>query len=1711
MRAPPVHRDGQIATPAAETSVIRSRLFRKYVLLFVAVVTLALIAHATFDVWVSYHEDKASFIRLQREQAESAAGKIGQFIAEIESQLGWTTQLPWSAATLEERRFDALRLLREVPAVTELSEIDSTGHEQLRVSRLAMDVVGSGIDVSQRPAFTEAVAHKVYYGPVYFRHESEPYMTLSLAGTRREAGVSVAEVNLKFIEDVLSNIKIAQHGRAYVVDATGRLIAHPDMSLVLRNTDMSRLPQVRAARAAAAGNAGEPVDEAEDIEGHKVLTAYAAVAPLGWLVFVETPVAEAYAPLYASLERAGLVLLGALALAFVTGMFLAGRMVRPIQALRAGAARIGGGDLSQRITIKTGDEVEALAHQFNDMASRLQESYSDLEQKVELRTHELSEALEQQTATSEVLSAISSSRGELAVVFETMLENATRICGAYFGNLLLYEGGAFRIVAMHGAQSQWSELRSREPIVRPTGIDPLGRLASTHQLQHVTDMRNEPAYIARNPGAVAAVELGGLRTLLAVPMLKGDELVGMFAIYRQEVRPFTDKQIELVKSFAAQAVIAIENARLLNELRQRTDDLTESLEQQTATSEVLRVISSSPGDLQPIFVTMLENAVRICDATFGEVYRWENDNLSIAATHNTPPAFAENRKRASPYARPTLEAHPIFGHVVKSRTHIHVTDLAAEPAYIERSIPGVVAAVEIGGVRTFLAMPMLREGELLGVMFLCRQRVRPFTDKQIALVSSFAAQAAIAIENARLLNELRESLERQTATSEVLGVISRSKFELQPILQGVVSTAMRLCRAEQAVIFRLQDGVYRFAAGHSHAPEYLELERQAPIVAGQGTVVGRAVLTGQVARIDDAWSDPLYEKKADARIGGVRSMIGVPLMRQGEPIGAIGLARNRVEPFSEREIELVSTFADQAVIAIENVRLFEAEQERTKELRESLEQQTATSDVLRVISSSPGDLEPVFSTMLENAVRICDAKWGTIHRWEGDALHLIATHNTPSAFEEARKRIPVYSPHPRAFLGQMVVTKTAVHTADCRAEQGYTERLDPPFVAAVELGGARTALAVPMLKENNLIGSFALVRQDVRPFTDKQIELVQSFAAQAVIAIENARLLNELRESLAQQTATADVLSVISSSPGELEPVFDAMLENASRLCEAPFGTMLLRDGDVLRIVARHVPPASTAIFDRGSELVISDNSTHPLVRVLDSKEVIHIADLRTDPSYVAGNSRVVAFVDVIGARTGLCVPMLKDNECIGAFVNCRLEVRPFADKQIELVRNFAAQAVIAIENTRLLTELRQRTDELARSVEELRALGETSQAVNSTLDLETVLNTIVTKAVQLSGTEAGAIYSFDEAAREFRLRATYGMDQQLINALSQHHVGLGEPNVAEAIATGGPTQIADLREGLASPITEIMLRAGYRARLVAPLLRGAEMIGMLVVRRRAPGAFASNTVDLMKTFAAQSVLAIQNARLFHEIEDKGRQLEVASKHKSQFLANMSHELRTPLNAILGYTELILDSIYGEAPEKMREVLERVQANGKHLLGLINDVLDLSKIEAGQLTLSLSDYSLAELVQGVYVAVEPLASRKSLALTTKVAEGLPFGRGDERRLAQVLLNLVGNAIKFTDAGEVRIEASCSNGAFSVAVRDSGPGIAPADQAKIFEEFQQVDDSSTRQKGGTGLGLSISKRIVEMHGGRILVDSELGKGSTFTIKLPVRPGGEGKAA
>jgi signal transduction histidine kinase len=586
----------------------------------------------------------------------------------------------------------------------------------------------------------------------------------------------------------------------------------------------------------------------------------------------------------------------------------------------------------------------------------------------------------------------------------------------------------------------------------------------------------------------------------------------------------------------------------------------------------------------------------------------------------------------------------------------------------------------------------------------------------------------------------------------------------------------------------------------------------------------------------------------------------------------------------------------------------------------------------------------------------------------------------------------------------------------------------------------------------------------------------------------------ELKEALDQQTATAEVLGVINASPGDLTPVFNAILEKAHSLAGIAYGSLHLYDGEMFRAAAVHgLSDAFADVLRQGFR-----GADAPMTRpLLDGDRLVHIPDL-SDIDHPMAQSAV----EVGGIRTALFVPLRRDDALLGMIVSGRHEVRPFSDKQIALLENFAAQAVIAMENARLLGELRARTAELGRLVEELRILSEVGRAVSSTLDLRTVLSTILTRSVGLTGADAGAVFRYLRTERAFRLVEAVAWDETLVRSVRDLRVPEDETAMGEAATRREPIQLADLAERPSAPLRDANLAAGFRGALIVPLVGPERILGALVLQRRATGEFPPEAVQLMQTLASQSVLAIQNARLFREIADKSEQLAQASEHKSQFLANMSHELRTPLNAILGYAELLVDGVYGQLPDRPRGVLERIQNNGKHLLALINDVLDLAKIEAGQLTLTIEDYSMPEVVKSVVTATEPLATSKGLKFTAALQDDMPNAHGDARRVSQVLLNVVGNAIKFTDQGEVEIRAAADKGHFVLTVRDTGPGIAETDQDRIFGEFQQIDNTNTRKKGGTGLGLAISKRMVEMQGGTISVDSVLGEGSTFRVVLPV---------
>lgn len=908
---------------------------------------------------------------------------------------------------------------------------------------------------------------------------------------------------------------------------------------------------------------------------------------------------------------------------------------------------------------------------------------ADLRRKNAQLTRELREALDRQIATSGVLKVISRSTFDLQVVLQMLTETAARLCDADMASIARQDEAGFYQATNYNFPPDWVEYsRAFRTFAGRGSIS--GRALLDKKAVQVADVEADSEYIYREQQ-----KKSGYRTFLAVPLLRNGQPVVLLNLGRTSVRPFTEKQIELVSTFADQAVIAIENARLFNEVQARTNDLSESLQQQTATAEILSVISSTPGDLVPVFEAMLSKAMHLCGANFGVLNTFDGKSFHTGATYGLPPAYDEfRRNRTLEYGPGTAPARLLEG-----EPYVEFVDLLESETY-RAGEPNRRALVDLGGARSLLAVPLLKDERVVGSVMIFRQEPQRFPDKQIALLNQFAAQAVIAIENARLLNELRESLQQQTATADVLKVISRSAFDLQTVLDTLVESATRLCDGDEGTIFQPSDGAYRLAAICGVSPRRKRFFENHLFRPGNETTTGRVLLEGRTIHIEDSQTDPDY-RLSDPE--PVRTRLGVPLLREGAPIGVFVLARREVRPFTEKQIELVQTFADQAVIAIENVRLFDEVQAKTRDLSEALTYQTGSSNILKVIASSPTDAGPVFAAIVESACELCEAYDAVLRLKEGNDLCFSAHQGPIWTF---RENWPISR---NWTAGRSVIERQPIHVHDLRSSEG-----DEFPEGRARQQGDRTILSVPLLREGEAIGAITLRRTEVNPFSDKQIALLETFANQAVIAIGNVRLFEEvqartrdLTESLQQQTATSDVLRVISASPGELEPVFQAMLENAGRLCEAKFAMLFLYEENQFRAVGKwNLPPAWGEFLTKNT--ILADPKV-PLGRVVMTKQPVQVADILLDQSYIEGSPGMVGVAEVGGARTLLQVPMLKENELVGTIGIYRQEVRPFTDKQIALVQNFAAQAVIAVENARLLNELRQRTNDLTGSLEDLR------------------------------------------------------------------------------------------------------------------------------------------------------------------------------------------------------------------------------------------------------------------------------------------------------------------------------------------------------------------------------------------------------------------------
>jgi signal transduction histidine kinase len=948
---------------------------------------------------------------------------------------------------------------------------------------------------------------------------------------------------------------------------------------------------------------------------------------------------------------------------------------------------------------------------------------------------------------------------------------------------------------------------------------------------------------------------------------------------------------------------------------------------------------------------------------------------------------------------------------------------------------------------------------------------------------------------------LNEALEQQTATAEILRLISSSPTSVEAVFDTILANALRLCETPNGGIFTFDGQVFRPAAVAGFSDEFLNSLKEAVILPGPETPLRRVGLGLQVSHVADILSDPSFSPPDAYRLEGMRTALAVPMLKQGRLVGALTFHRHEVRPFTDKQIALIMTFADQAVIAIENVRLFKELETRNRDLTVALDQQTATAEVLKVISNSPTEMRPVFQAIVDSAVRLCDAAFGGLIRWDGDLMTIgaISSQTRPEergAFEEIYP-LPV-TPRSR-LVGLAIREKRVVQIDDVQAEPDVLSAAQNRRL--VQAQGYRTFLAVPLLRGDACFGAISLWRRVVAPFSEQHIALLQTFAEQAVIAIENVRLFNETKEALEQQTATSEILGVISSSPTDIQPVFDAVAESAARLCESYDSQIWRRDGDRLFPAAHHGPipvlPTDEFILSLGRG-TISGRS------VLDGR-TIQVGDMQAQVEEFPEGGKLAR---QLGYRTILSVPLMREGVAVGAIVLRRIEARLFTERQIALLQTFADQAVIAIENVRLFNELQASNRDLTTALDKQTATSDILRVISrSQTDVQPVFDAILTSAVRLLRGYSGTLAQIAGDQIELAAYTRTGAAGDAVARDASHRPLDSEGVHARTIRDRAPMTVADLQT---DPRFPERVHAFARARgllgvITVPLLRHGEALGSIAVARREPGEFNTDEFGLLQTFADQAVIAIENVRLFKELEAANRELAAASQHKSEFLANMSHELRTPLNAVIGFSEVLSERMFGELNEKQDEYLKDIHASGQHLLSLINDILDLSKIEAGKMELELSDFDLPMTIDNALMLIRERAARRSIALNTAVDERVGQVHADERKIRQVLLNLLSNAIKFTpEGGRIHVEARSVNESIEVSVTDTGVGIAPEDQEAVFEEFRQVGTADKKVEG-TGLGLALSRKFIELHGGKIWVKSQVGEGSTFTFTVPVRRG------
>ena len=1122
------------------------------------------------------------------------------------------------------------------------------------------------------------------------------------------------------------------------------------------------------------------------------------------------------------------------------------------------------------------------------------------------------------------------------------------------------------------------------------------------------------------------------------------------------------------------------------DLLRARDQAEEALEQQTATAGILRVISSSPTDTQPVFDAIVQSGLKLFPGAAIAVALPDGGEVRVAAIAETDPARAAAWKGRFPFP---LTRDYMHGAAILDGRLVDVPDARDAPPGLEIGCRNFLAS----GYRAATMMPMLRGNAAIGAISVLRLAPGPLSGKQIALLKTFADQAVIAIENVRLLNETKEALEQQEASAEVLQVISSSVANTKPVFEKILESCERLFAGRNVGIALVgEDGLIRVNAYHGLGLQ--DPEQHFPVPLTEASGAGSAILLRRVMHYPDTEADDVPEyARQGSRIQGNRALLIAPMLWEGRGIGVIFVGRAVTGEFSEKEIALLKTFADQAVIAIHNARLFNELEARNRELTGALDRETATAEILRVISSSPTDIQPVLDAVAERAGRLCDSPYANVLLAEGDQLKVMSVYSTePGPAPDRGNFVPIS----RSYVnGRAILDRAVVHVPDVLP---LLDTEYPDIRRNQHKFGFRAVLVVPLLREGKAVGTIFLWRREPGPFSNDQVALLKTFADQAVIAIENVRLFNELQarnreltESLEQQTATGEILRVISSSPTDLAPVFDAVAKSVSRLCDAPDVVIVRAEGGSMRFATSVGPFGQTF----GPDFTVPIARGSVAGRAVLEQRTIQVHDLaaESEDEYPEGKALQRRY----GHRTMVAVPLLLGDTALGAIGMLRKEVRPFSDKQLALLRTFADQAVIAIQNVRLFNETKE-------ALEQQKASGEVLGAISSSIaDTKPVFDKILQSCERLF---AGKLVGVNLVGEDglIRLGAYHGPRREELEQVFPLPVDCTSGS-GLAIVERRVMHYPDAED--ASEVPDATRRGsraiGIKSVIFAPMVWKGKGIGAIFVGREHTGNFSDKEIALLRTFADQAVIAIQNANLFQEIQDKSRQLEVANRHKSEFLANMSHELRTPLNAIIGFTRIVQRNAQGRLEPKQLENLEKILTSGEHLLALINAILDLSKVEAGRVEVNAAELPLAPVLEQCMRTVEPLVKADAVALVKAFDGALPLMVVDEEKLRQILINLLSNAAKFTSHGSIRVEARAQNGSVAITVADTGIGI-PADKiGLIFEEFEQADASSTRVYGGTGLGLTIARRLARLMGGDISAESAPGAGSTFTLTLPVR--------